>query len=608
MQTIYLDISNKGVAPTIYAKQGDVGRKFSVRLIDSGIPYVIPNGVSAVVGYESYKKDNSGNFGDVIISNNEIEVTIDPNMTATQGEGILCVTLLYENGDEISTWNVPYVVEIKPGTLKIEPNIPSVNLTKAVLFSPQKLTMLQKEQARSNIDAIQGNSRKDIKPSFAWIDDDGKEKVFDHLYPWALANNVPFTSALISCYVDKISGYMKTSQIQDMYKSGMVSFGSHTQTHRNLPELTIEEMETEIANSKTQIEGFGVPCDVMVYPHGQINDDGIGIVRKYFPFGFLAGGNEDENGIPIDNRVNEPPVSTYRLTRVGIGGSLTTENGGIDYLKLQVDNAIATNGLVVFMSHIGSSDDGSGGYLDYSADLAVYTEIINYIRDNGYDIEPVMTVCERFANIMEVGKYSSENPSDYFAVGANGSIRINKSNSHVVMAGNNAYTSATPPSEYPKNQITSCRVSNDSGLPESGGILTAFKVESSAYRIFMPANSNVLYSQIMSRSQDVWLDWEQVNKNVYHQLANNNTNLLPTAKPMNVPTGVNVSVIAKSTYLASLPEGVIGTMTSYRFSDNSSRIKEIWEPYGSVKQYIRIPVNSDEWTDWYVIEPTVYTT
>lgn len=31
MQTIYLDISNKCIIPTIHAKQGDVGRKYNLR-------------------------------------------------------------------------------------------------------------------------------------------------------------------------------------------------------------------------------------------------------------------------------------------------------------------------------------------------------------------------------------------------------------------------------------------------------------------------------------------------------------------------------------------------------------------------------------------------
>lgn len=34
MQTIHLDVSNKVVVPAIYAKQGDVGRKFRAVITD----------------------------------------------------------------------------------------------------------------------------------------------------------------------------------------------------------------------------------------------------------------------------------------------------------------------------------------------------------------------------------------------------------------------------------------------------------------------------------------------------------------------------------------------------------------------------------------------
>ena len=63
MQTIYLDISNKGVIQTIYAKQGDVGRKFEVILNDSGLPYVHTSGSAFSVWYSG--TSGEGNYTDI---------------------------------------------------------------------------------------------------------------------------------------------------------------------------------------------------------------------------------------------------------------------------------------------------------------------------------------------------------------------------------------------------------------------------------------------------------------------------------------------------------------------------------------------------------------
>lgn len=115
MQTIYLDISNKGVVPTIYAKQGDVGRKFLVVLTDSGIPYAPPAGSVFSVWYDG--ASGEGNYTDVgsssavIVNANTVKVELITQMLQNEGEGKLCLVLNNANGDQISSWNIPYLCE-----------------------------------------------------------------------------------------------------------------------------------------------------------------------------------------------------------------------------------------------------------------------------------------------------------------------------------------------------------------------------------------------------------------------------------------------------------------------------------------------------------------
>ena len=156
MQTIYLDISNKGVVPTIYAKQCDMGRKFLAIINDGGVPYAIPEDASVSVWYQTLKNNNAGTADGVTFEDNKVEISIDPVITTVSGEGILCLTISFANGDEISTWNIPYDVEVKPGTEPIEPPVPGVQST-AVLYTKQTLTPEQKAQARENI-GVRDNS------------------------------------------------------------------------------------------------------------------------------------------------------------------------------------------------------------------------------------------------------------------------------------------------------------------------------------------------------------------------------------------------------------------------------------------------------------------
>lgn len=118
MQTLYLDISNKGVAPTVYAKQGDVGRKFNAFLTDSGVPCSL-NGYAFSVWYEG--DSGEGNYTDIgnksafSISGNIVSVEMITQMLSVPGVGEMCLVLSKPDGGQVSSWNIPYICEEVPG-------------------------------------------------------------------------------------------------------------------------------------------------------------------------------------------------------------------------------------------------------------------------------------------------------------------------------------------------------------------------------------------------------------------------------------------------------------------------------------------------------------
>ena len=70
--------------------------------------------------------------------------------------------------------------------------------------------------------------------------------------------------------------------VQEMIHSGYIEIGSHTMHHVNLPTLSMEEKEKEIAKSKEVIEEtYGITCNSFAYPFGFYDPASIKLVQKH---------------------------------------------------------------------------------------------------------------------------------------------------------------------------------------------------------------------------------------------------------------------------------------------------------------------------------------
>ena len=98
--------------------------------------------------------------------------------------------------------------------------------------------------------------------------DDGHADNYTALFPLLKKYQA---HALIFLITGRIGtpGYLTWQQIKEMHQSGLVSFGSHTHTHRRLRSLPDEELEQEIAQSKQILEEkLGAPVVSFCYPYG----------------------------------------------------------------------------------------------------------------------------------------------------------------------------------------------------------------------------------------------------------------------------------------------------------------------------------------------------
>lgn len=78
--------------------------------------------------------------------------------------------------------------------------------------------------------------------------------------------------------------FLTWDEVREMHRSGLVSFGSHTESHRILTTLTDDEIDWELRTSKDRLveEGVADPsCLLLAYPNGNYNDRTLHLVKKH---------------------------------------------------------------------------------------------------------------------------------------------------------------------------------------------------------------------------------------------------------------------------------------------------------------------------------------
>ena len=119
MQEIKLDLTARDILPRLLAKQGDVGRKFRAVITDNGEAYQIPADALLSVWYSG--TSGEGNYSTIgensafSIDGNTVTVELITQMLTNYGGGNVCLVMNRQDGTQIGTWNIPYIVEQLPG-------------------------------------------------------------------------------------------------------------------------------------------------------------------------------------------------------------------------------------------------------------------------------------------------------------------------------------------------------------------------------------------------------------------------------------------------------------------------------------------------------------
>jgi peptidoglycan/xylan/chitin deacetylase (PgdA/CDA1 family) len=111
--------------------------------------------------------------------------------------------------------------------------------------------------------------------------------------------------------------FLSWDEVREMRRSGLVSYGSHTATHRILTTLTDKEIKQELINSKERLiteKAVDVGCIPFCYPNGNYTSYIIKIVRES---GYSL-------AVTTENGWNGKGTDTFCLRRIPIHQDMTS--------------------------------------------------------------------------------------------------------------------------------------------------------------------------------------------------------------------------------------------------------------------------------------------
>lgn len=214
----------------------------------------------------------------------------------------------------------------------------------------------------------------------SFIDDDGRTELFSQLYPFCVANNIPYGYAISPGLVGT-SGYSTTEQIIEMSRKNFLEFQSHTWSHASLSGSTPEVIQYQIQAAKEWFIQNGIYVQSFVYPFGNDSSVTHSILTQYYDAAFDFG----QDFVETFDTINNFAIRRWTLNF----------DSNITALKAAIDQAHATNGWIVITTHAGLAAYWDNTMLDKILD------VYNYAVNAGCKVIKPSEGFQTFGNILE---------------------------------------------------------------------------------------------------------------------------------------------------------------------------------------------------------------
>jgi len=331
------------------------------------------------------------------------------------------------------------------------------------------------------------------------IDDDARTEVLTKLKPLAIEKGIPITLAVPVIYETGIP--LTESELLDLQNNLGWEMASHLYTHPNLRIMTNEQIRHEIIDSKDTLESWGLNVENVVYPFGSAEGGANSayikeLSSKYYNCGASVGGSV----------YNEKPVKSFNLSRYPLGSYFevrgeVTQNTLALY-KERLDEAIANNGWIIFMTHCSESTHDA-------TQTQILSDLIDYAITNDVSIVNLRDGYEQMGNCLEIeGKFGVDKDGTVWEVGVFKDVL------------NESLTGDTAIDLMKKGTITrrSFNISEQGTLPQAGvlEVFRPFVEDDYGYEKLFAYNGTIFYRRWLVNG---WQPWVQISTKKFYTIS-----------------------------------------------------------------------------------------
>lgn len=434
---------------------------------------------------------------------------------------------------------------------------------------------LDKEYNKVNNQLVQTEKRSNTeltsprfqnrKPMFTILDDDCNSEVLTQWVPILEEKDFHLSLASITQRLTNNPNglYLTIEQLKMLQKDYGVEVLSHTHTHPYLTNISDDEVRHEINTSRKMLQDNGLEGNIIVYPYGYSNVN----VRKILKEEGFRGA--------VDARAREDyviktPVNTFNLVRPSLMYHGTAMRP-LSYFTDLVDQAIAENGWIIFMSH--SQFD--------SFDGDIIRGLIDYINARDTEWVSVNEGLDKIGNIIDYGDFESRDVGyNYTLLDADNELTTNSKTFGVyTYTDANSHSANDLIGKFPRNKVTQTVINggnqNNIGFPKNqSGILLTYRFSTAGWQ--RQQYTPYMKSEIWQRyvlSNGSWSDWEEVGvKHKIHSMSLDVGVVPPAGKSITVDiAGVSVDDFVDVGFKYGIALGLIPK--AYVIEPNKVRIR-----------------------------------
>lgn len=354
---------------------------------------------------------------------------------------------------------------------------------------------LMDSEANANRAVIATSKRK--FPMLTFIDDDGRTELKQKWEPILKEKKNKLTIALVTSWVDnKNSSVIQWDEIHRWKEEYGVEFVNHTHTHQHANNLTALQVEDELSQAKEILKREGLTHDIIVQPFGENTEDVRRISRDYAKANF-----------GIKEFVNQTPFDTFDAKRISLADSFN--NTWEDYKKA-LDEAIATNGWLVFKSH--------SQYTSFDSNqIELIKKIIDYARANGIVNVNLEEGLKYFGNLIDVGDYTARAKAGvhYYILDRDGKAHSNTNGKDFWSYKYNTVDFNTPVTFFEENSTSTTTIVSTASqpFPESQpGTLITFRGDSItlSYQLYFLSTNDQIYKRRWDEKTKNWTNFRKI--------------------------------------------------------------------------------------------------